>query len=205
MPFVLANVKQKPATTIGSGVRVGLRYGLTGAPRVTFFLTSDRAAELGWAAGDRIEVMLGEKSDHGLVRMRKAEDGQVQLTARKTAHDTVFFQLQLGAQPAFVNQAEKAASCPVEVLEDEDAGTIEIVLPPWADETHPDRKPRAGVMSATETVAPRPFHQTTVGSTPPPAPAARRGRPPKSVTAGLMGDPAPGRREMLAKMGEMKA
>lgn len=203
MPFVRANVQLK-SLPITTGIRVSLRAGRKSAPRLTFFITSDRAEALGWRESDKVEVLLGEKSDHGLVRMRKADDGQVELTARKAAHGSTFFQLQLGLQPAFVNRTEKATPCSVEVLEDEDAGTIELVLPKWADETHPDRKAKPAA-SPSPTYAPSALPQQpgaqVVGA---PSTAPRRGRPPKSVTANLMGDPPAGRREMLAKMGEMK-
>lgn len=198
MPFVRASVQLK-ALPMTTGVRVSLRAGRKAAPRLTFFVTKERAESLGWGEGDSIEVLLGQTSDHGLVRMRKAADGQVVLTARKAAHGSVFYQLQLGVQPAFVNRSEKASPCSVELLEEEDAGTIEIVLPKWSDETHPERKARPSAPSATASAsdpatAPRALTE-----------APRRGRPPKSVTAGLMGDPPAGRREMLAAMGQMKA
>lgn len=203
MPFVRASVTAKPSS-IGTGVKAALRASKRGAPLLSLLVTDSMAETLGWAEGDAIEVLLGTGPEHGLVRMRKTEDGQVRLKLRKAAYGGRFFQLVLGAQSAFVNRAEQASACQWEVVEDEAPGTVEVVLPKWSDETHPERKVKPAEANAAPAAPP------ALPSPPPAVPTTgpiRRlpGRPPKNVTATLMGDPPPGRRQMLANMGQMKA
>jgi hypothetical protein len=145
---------------------------------MSFSISETVGTKLGWSDGDKIEIMIGSGEHHGLLRLRKNNSaGQVAIAQQKAAKG-VWFSLKMGHQDAFVNRSEPALWCQWENV---DEGWIEIVLPKWADETAPNKK------------------QTTQPAQRP----AARAQPVRNVTASIMGDPPPGRREMLQKMGEI--
>jgi hypothetical protein len=193
MPFEPARIEIKPAA-VGTGIKASLKRIRGAAAKLSLTVTGEAMRELGWAKGDRVEVLIGTGSDHGLIRLRKNNSaGQATVNEKISPLGGKPYQtLALGHQPAFVNRSEGAQWCRWESLED---GWVEVVLPRWADETGPNAKAKVALPSTA-----------TQASLVPSAPnSGAAGSPPKNVTAGVMGDPPPGRREMLAKMGEMKA
>lgn len=177
MAFVKATIQINPAS-VGTGIKASLRQTKKSAAMLSFVISETVAKQIGWADKDGIEVMIGEGEHHGLIRLRKNKStAQIEIERRETAKGG-WFSLKLGHQPAFVDRSETALWCQWEKVEE---GWIEIVLPKWADETAPSRK------------------AASVPTRIPVQPTAKQ-----NVTASVMGDPPPGRREMLQKMGEMK-
>lgn len=179
MAFVKATIEIKPAS-IGTGIKATLRRGKKSAATLMLYINTTRAAALNIGDGDGIEVMIGDGEHHGLLRLRKNNSAGIAKAEKRATGKADFFVLKLGHQAAFVDRSEPAAWCQWEMVDD---GFVEIVLPKWADETAPGHRP----------VAER-------GRLPV---AAAPGR--QSVTAGLMGDPPPGRRQMLEQVGKIAA
>lgn len=189
MAFTKATIALKPAS-IGTGIKCALRKGKVSAATLTFFLSMPVAAKLNIGDGDKIEVLIGDGEHHGLIRLRKNNSAGEAIATKRDTGKASFISVRLGHQPVFVDRTEPGLWCQWE-MED---GWTEIVLPKWASETNPNRAKMSAVPPAKPAAA---------------APQPERrgpGRPPtRAVTADIMGDPKPGRREMLAKMGEMKA
>ncbi|TIV83805.1 MAG: hypothetical protein E5V64_06475 [Mesorhizobium sp.] len=203
MAFVKATIDFKPAT-IGTGVKCSLRKTKRAGAAISFTISEARASAMNLCDGDGIEVLIGEGEHHGLVRMRKhniigASDNAANTKAEaRTTGKGAFYLIKLGHQPAFVDRTEAPAWCQWEQVED---GWLEIVLPKWADETAPKGKTVFGTEKRADGGANIKTTHSNINTKPlaPPTATAKR-----SVTASLMGDPAPGRREMMQKMGEMK-
>lgn len=203
MSFIKAIIDFKPAN-IGTGIKCLLRKGKNSPATITFTINAAAAKQANIADGDGIEVMIGEGEHHGLVRIRKNNSAADTKAEERTTGKGAFFQVKLGHQPAFVDRSEPSAWCQWEKVED---GWIEIVMPKWADETAPNRKT---VKGRNLTVGNVPADRAAsvkdiVGDKRSGISLAPTSGTRKSVTANLMGDPAPGRREMMQKMGEMKA
>lgn len=183
MAFIRATIEIRPAS-VGTGIKCGLRRGKKTAAVLSFFLSTSVAKTLNLVNGDKVDVLIGDGPDHGMLRLRKNNSVGVAEAVEKTTGKGAFFQIKLGHQPMFVDRSEPSAWCPWELAED---GWAEVVLPKWADETHPTKRAKPAVT---------------------PAPVSQPAQPVKareSVTSALMGDPPPGRREMLAKVGNLAA
>ncbi len=177
MPFERAKIIIKQAS-IGTGVKVTLAKVRGAQAKMKFTVNETVAKSFGWSGGDKLEVLIGNGPDHGLLRLRKNNSlSDAAEVVHRKANKGDYFQVSLGHQPMFVDRVEAARWCQFEKVED---GYVEIVLPRWADETAPAKKPAL---------------LPIVSQQPP-----KRGG---TVTADLMGDPPPGRREMLAKVGGM--
>lgn len=176
MGFERAKIIMKPAT-VGTGVKVSLAKVRGNTAKMKFSFSEQVAKALGWEKGDKIEVLIGNGEHHGIIRLRKNNSvGDAELIHRK-ANKGDYYQLALGNQPMFIDRTEQSRWCQFEKVED---GYVEIVLPRWADETAPAKKPLPSPIMAK------------------PAPQPMRGG---AVTSTLMGDPPAGRREMLQKVG----
>lgn len=175
MSFQKAVIEIRPAA-VGTGVKVSLMRTRKSAARLTLTLTMATAKNFGWADGDKLEVLIGDGEHHGLLRLRKNNSVGLAVVAHRKTAKGEWASIKLGHQNAFVDRSEQARWCQWEKVEE---GFVEIVLPSWADETGPRKRP-------TPALSPQ-------------APALPRKT--TSVTSQLMGDPAPGRRETLAKMG----
>lgn len=197
MAFVKATINFKPAS-VGTGIKCSLRKGKASAATITFSINSAVANHAKIGDGDGIEVMIGEAEHHGLIRMRKNNSVGVTKAEHRTTGKGAFFLIKLGHQPAFVDRSEPSAWCQWDMVED---GWLEIVMPKWADETKPGRKSVFGTEKRADGGANIKMAHTNIDTRPMSDPS--RQAPKKNVTASLMGDPAPGRREMLQKMGEM--
>jgi hypothetical protein len=179
MAFVKATI-QILSALVGTGIKASIRKGKSTGAKMSLGVTTATAKDLDWTDGNMLDVMIGEGEHHGLIRVRKNNSvGEAKVERRETAKGS-WFQVQLGCQPAFVDRSEAQRWCQWEKVED---GWIEIVLPKWADETAPT-KSKALPSSTSLPHRPAPARQT--------------------VTASVMGDPPPGRREMLAKIGSIK-
>jgi hypothetical protein len=200
MAFVKATIEFKPAS-VGTGIKCSLRKGKASPAAITLSLNASVAKQANIGNGDGIEVMIGEGDDHGLVRLRKNNSAANTKAEERTTGKGGFFLIKLGHQAAFVNRSEPSAWCKWEPVENSN-GFIEIVLPKWADETAPRKQATGGVANI------KTAHGVTKlfsGEQPRDAPLkAQPAEPKRNVTASLMGDPPPGRREMMQKMGEMK-
>lgn len=75
---------------------------------------------------DRFDVLLGSGPQKGLLRFKRSKEG---VTAPKRLKGGMSF--NLGFIERFGTEGEPKAFCNAEVV---DADTIEVVLPPWADE-----------------------------------------------------------------------
>ena len=174
---------------------------------MTFNITGSAMSALGFKDGDKIDVLVGNGDHHGIVRIRKDEAGEA--VCEELATKFTYQRIKLGHQPQFVNRNTGMLWCKWEALDGEDEGWIEIILPTWADETNPLRKkPDLPAPQAPLRVAPSEKALAEAKAYRSPAVTAARTQkqePPKrNVTAGLMGDPPPGRREMLEKIGQIK-
>ncbi len=184
MAFERAKITVSSATT-GTGIKVTLRKTKSAPAAMIFSVKGEIATKLGWAEGDKLEVLIGTDGDHGLLRFRKNNStGDAVVKFKRAMKAVTYATINLGNQPRFIDRGEAGRWCQHEEVED---GYLEIVLPRWADETSP-RKRQVSATSLTKAAEPPPT-----------------GQPGRPVTGSLMGDPPPGRREMLAKMGEMKA
>ena len=181
MAFTRATIQIRPAT-IGTGIKVSLKRTNKSAAMMSFTIGDHVGKSLGWAGDDKIEVLMGDGEHHGLVRLRKNNSIGDAVAVHRETPKGAWLTVRLGHQPAFVDRSESSSWVQWEKIED---GWVEIVLPKWADETAPNRRSAAP-----------PSHAT---ATHPVQPAPKR-----SVTSAVMGDPPPGRREMLDKIGSMK-
>ncbi|TPJ75808.1 hypothetical protein FJ422_30790 [Mesorhizobium sp. B2-6-3] len=177
MAFVKATIEIRPAS-VGTGIKASLRKGKASAAKMMLSISLARAKSLNIGDGDALEVLIGDGEHHGLLRIRKNNSAGIAKAEKVNTAKGEYFTLRLGHQETFVDRTESACWCQWEQVED---GWVEIVLPRWADETRPGRKEPALR-----------------------APAVAASRPKHNVTSGLMGDPPAGRREMLAKMGNIK-
>ncbi|MEM6381105.1 MAG: hypothetical protein AAF739_00390 [Pseudomonadota bacterium] len=111
------------------------RPGKASDARLWLTLSGAFVAAQEWSEGDIFQVDLGSGEHHGLLHLRRLESGAsgFALQKRKFSRGTgQYYRLDLGHVPSFVNRKERAQGCAFEMLDD---GTLELVLPPWADET----------------------------------------------------------------------
>lgn len=124
-------------------------------------LRSAFVSEVGFTENQAIEVAIGEGEHHGLIRLRPAPEGVASIPLRKMkagGHSGIAvgesYRLSLGHCPQFTNVPQKQRAVAFEVLDGDDAGWIELVLPAWADETDPRRRQpppeRAGATACAE-------------------------------------------------------
>lgn len=191
MAFVKAKI-ELVNPTVGTGIKVSLKRTNKTSARMSLILSDAVAKQVDWQDGAKLEVLIGDGEHHGLLRLRKNNSAGEAIVQRRETAKGAWFGVKLGHQPAFVDRSEPTRWCQWEMVED---GWVEIVLPKWADETKPGRREGA-VRSLTVGGVTKTLHANP-GTT---ALSARK----QTVTAGLMGDPPAGRREMLQKMGEMK-
>ena len=189
MAFERAKIEIK-SPSVGTGVKVTLSKFKASSAKMKFSFSDAVARSLGLVDGDKLEVLIGSGEHHGLLRIRKNASVGEAVIAHRKALKGGYFALDLGHQPAFVDRSEAGRWCQFETVED---GFVEIVLPRWADETGPAKQKIASAPVAPARPVGRPPN------------AEVKHQPARSVTSNLMGDPPLGRREMLAKMGEMKA
>ncbi len=136
MPFVAHKVELK-AMAGGTGLSVSLRKPKSGPAKMTVCLSLAKALQLGWEAGDKLEVLVGTEEQHGLVRLHRHPEGTAVLVGRNAGRRGAYYGISLGHIPGYVDRTEEKRYCQFEVLDD---GWIEIILPKWADETHPTKK-----------------------------------------------------------------
>lgn len=100
---------------------------------------------IGWADGTALEVAFGKDEHHGLLRLRASVEGSARLKAMEAGRGKKgrYFRVAIGRCPEFVDRSESGKACQVEILDGDDAGWVEIVLPRWADETSPNRRGQA--------------------------------------------------------------
>lgn len=182
MSWGKAVIEIKPAST-GTGVKASLKKVKSAAAKLSITITGSAVKAIGWAAGDGIEVLIGEAEHHGLLRMRKNKSvGQVAVSEREAPRGGLTYQtVALGHQACFVDRSEVSRWCQWEQVEE---GWIEIVLPKWADETAPRKSANGAPKPATIVKTDGPLRK-------------------ENVTSTLMGDPPAGRREMLEKVGKI--
>ncbi|MBD8556324.1 hypothetical protein IFT84_17590 [Rhizobium sp. CFBP 8762] len=180
MGFERAKIIVK-AASVGTGLKVTVSKRGSNPATIRFVASKPVATSFGWSDGDKLEVLIGTEGDHGLIRLRKNNSiGDVPVQFKRTAKGE-WVSLSLGHQPMFIDQAQEQAWCRFEQFED---GYVEIVLPRWADLTAPKKA----------LVPPVVAKQTAPATT-------QRGT---NVTASIMGDPPANRREMMAKVADLK-
>lgn len=175
-------VQTKVAAGSGTGVKATLRKSKTKPASLGLTLTDQVAAELGWADGDKLEVLIGDGAQHGLVRLRKNNSvGTAVVEGKKAIHDSHYFRITLGNVSSFVNRSEGAKWVQFEKVDE--GGWVEVVMPSWADETAPKKGelPRVSPSIAV---------------------AANFERPRRDNTASIMGDPPAGRSALAERGGK---
>lgn len=170
-----------------TGIKVTLKKFTTGGARLIIAVREDLFTVWDWSDGDSLEVWLGEGDDTGkiqLVKNNSWKDG-APVAIAKTGGKHRYAKVNCGHIATLPDRSEKGAWCPYE----KKMGTITITLPAWA------RQGLRGPTMATPLASLR-------------EPIIDRQTSPRqdkiSNTAGLLGDPPPGRREMLKKIGEVK-
>jgi len=121
-----------------SGVSAGLVKLKRAKALLRLTIRSDVFEELGFHIDDRFALLLGKGEDHGIIRLRKG-GGKIKASPRKFTGGRQGMTINLHHRPEFVDRAEKAVPCSWEII---DPTTVEIVLPPWADETGPGKSKR---------------------------------------------------------------
>lgn len=181
MSFRVHAVVAASAAAGGTGMAVSLFK--TRAKSKASLLVSMKpktAEQLGWANGDLIAVQLGEAEHHGLIRLRKDPSGTATLKLLKAGgagkRGGPYFRLGLGVVDAFVDRSEAKRWVSFDTVED---GWLELVLPAWADETSPNKRPRSTALTITQ------------------PPMAREGV--RDLAPHLMGDPPAGRSALAQK------
>ncbi|WP_457663971.1 hypothetical protein [Sinorhizobium medicae] len=159
----------------GTGIKAGLRGSAKAPAKLTLIVNTSVAKRLGWLAGDKLEVLLGEADHHGLIRVRKNNSVGLAVVEKKGNGKVEYFSIRLGHQALYVNRSEASRWCQW----DEVDGWLEIKLPRWSLETKP------GKGKAEEPAIAAPIRSRPSGN---------------SVTSSLMGDPPPGR-SALAQRG----
>jgi hypothetical protein len=172
------------ATSMGAGSGFGCSLKKTrgGRALLGFTVRPDIARELGWDSEKRLAVLLGDGSDHGLVRFRPDPDGAARLKLREAGDRRcggAYFAIALGHVAQFVDRREPRRWVRFERLDD---GWVEVVLPGWAEETAPARERVAARPTVMPFVAPQ---RLAAGE----------------LTGRLMGDPPPGRSALAQSRG----
>ncbi len=139
MAFEEVDVVQNPAPAEKSGVSVGLVKLRSSAAKLRVTIRATAFEGLGFALDDRFVLLVGRDEDHGMIRLRKDKNGKIKPTERSFVGGTFGIQINLGVRPEFINEARKATPVQFEKI---DLTTLEIVLPPWADETRPGKTAR---------------------------------------------------------------
>jgi hypothetical protein len=171
------------SASVGTGLKVTVKKRSAPAT-ITFTLTKALASQFSWSDGDKLELFVGTEGDHGIIRFRKNNSiGDAPVSFKKSGKGD-WVSISIGHQPRFVDEAQPASWVKHEQI---DGGFVEIVLPRWADRTAP-----------AKFKAVSPAQQPIIR---PNAPVGQRA----SVTGSLMGDPLPNRREVMAKIGDVKA
>lgn len=182
MSWEKAQIKIAPAA-IGTGIKVSLRKGKKSPAAMHVTVRESVGKQLGWSDGDKLEVLIGTGEHHGLLRLRKNNSvGEATVSYREMSKGS-WFSVTLGHQPMFVDRNETGQWVQWEKVDD---GWFELVLPKWTDETAPRQRPPSSQAQPSKA-----------------APVMTRRV--EDVTANLMGDPPPGRREMLEKIGKVRA
>lgn len=185
-------IQTKPAS-IGTGVKAMLR----GKKAAILTLNISRAESVAMALSDndKVEVLLGDGPQHGLVRIRKNNStGQATVEKREAAKGH-YFLIKLGHQEMFVNRAEAAKWCQWEKVED---GWFEIVLPKWADETRAKSDKSETLGSSLKGNVPA-STATAPAAASPKGPQERAKAFGNTVTRNLIGDPEPSRSALAQK------
>lgn len=187
MAFQKFTVQAKTSASAGTGAKATLTKHKSGKSPASLMisLTTTVAAMLGWATGDKLEVLVGDGSDHGLIRLRKNNSvGTAEVRTKKAAHNGTYVSISLGHVPAFVDRRESARHINFDFVDEhKPTDWVEFVMPAWADETGPRAKPGVGGQTDTLRTLTR-----AVGKT-------------RDVAPALLGDPEPGRREKVAALG----
>jgi hypothetical protein len=170
-------IQTKPAS-IGTGIKALLRGKK--AAILTLNISRAEAVTIGLSDKDKVEVLLGDGPDHGLVRIRKNNSAGQATAEKREAAKGHYFLIKLGHQEMFVNRAEAAKWCQWEKVAD---GWFEIVLPKWADETR----------------VKQPATQPPSAATAPKGPQERAKVFGNGITSRLMGDPDPSRSALAQK------
>lgn len=178
MAWIKAVIQFKPAS-IGTGIKATLRGKKTAI--LLLNLDTKSAFTLGVTDKDKVEVLLGDGPQHGMIRLRKNNSVGQAIVEKKATGKGDYYLIKLGHQPMFVNRVEPAKWCQWEKVED---GWFEIVLPKWADETRQKVESKAASLPAA--AAPKGPHERAkaFGGT---------------VTSRLMGDPDPSRSALSQK------
>lgn len=185
MAWETAHIEIRPAS-VGTGIKATL-WKRRAPARLRLSVSKAIGDDLGWKSQDMLEVLLGTGEHHGRLRLRKNNSIGKARVEFKQLRNGSYFSVLLGHFHQFVDRSELAAWC---VWEKTQEGWIEITLPRWANETKPQAAP-----------APSPTEHRAPASAKRVVPAAPdRDRTPRSVTASLMGDPEPGRREAVERM-----
>jgi hypothetical protein len=176
MAFVPLVLQSKAVLFDATGVKATLAKYRGGPAQLTLSITCPASSQAKLKGGKKVEILIGTGSDHGVLKIRNSDVGQVESVEKKGAKSAnPSHTLRLGHQAAFVDRAEKAQSCTWEMVD----GWLEVVLPKWADETHPSKQPKPKA--------------TMVPGCVPAYEPRRAARGKRNVTADLMGDPKPGR------------
>ena len=159
MSFTAHTVVSGGAST-GTGIAAMLqKMKPTSTAQLVLTLQVKVASALGWDDKDKIAIQLGEGEHHGLLRLKKDPQGSAVMKRLHAGGNGLrggpYFRLNLGHVELFVDRRENRRWVKFDNVDD---GWIEVVLPGWADETSPNRRPRSTAL----TVSAPPARQTAV-------------------------------------------
>lgn len=146
MAFEIIEVEEGSSSSKHTGVSVGLSKMRGGKALLKINVRPHVMAEMGFTDQDHFVPMLGSGEDFGMIRLQKNKTGKLRATHRTAAHNASYYCISLRHRPEFVDRVEKAVPCQWEKI---DFTTMEIILPPWADETNPNRRKRIAGEPAT--------------------------------------------------------
>ncbi|MGR6465420.1 winged helix-turn-helix domain-containing protein [Rhizobium sp. PAMB 3182] len=139
MAFEEVEIEEVAKASNHTGISAGLTK-MRGAPaKLNVYIRPEVFDSLGFTRDDRFVLLVGKDADFGMIRLQKNKNGKIIPRERNFAFNASAWQMRLGRRAEFVDRAEKAQSCTFEKI---DIATVEIVLPPWADETNPLKRPR---------------------------------------------------------------
>lgn len=137
MAFEEVDIVKGGASSGKTGVSVGLCKMRSAPALLRITISAEAFAKMEYDLDDRFKLLIGTGEDHGIIRLRKDVGGQARATEKSLRGGLTFYQIALGHRAEFVDRVEKAVQCQWEKV---DLGTVEIVLPKWADETGSAKK-----------------------------------------------------------------
>lgn len=136
MSFKKINLKSANPAINSTGIKVSLMQRKGSHARVHFSFTKQIVDDLKFIEGDKFGIYFGTDEHHGLIRIVREKNGDLELKLRNDVH-MKSWRFSVHHQPQFVNRAEHSQYVQYKML---DSKTLQIRLPKWADQTKPTER-----------------------------------------------------------------